>query len=164
MKRKSTNVESVRHTILDAAREASKIITDAAALQIKAIADAAGQARTVVIANASEAARIVSEKSIDNSSDHNLLIRIDVKVDGLDTKIKELTTGTATRISALETGKLDVKDSYSAAHKEGVDKIQGDHETRIRDIDDKVKKVMTWGAAGLLGLGIAETLFIVLYK
>lgn len=162
--KRSNNAESVRQTIIEAAREASKLITDASELQIKAIADAAGQARTVVTATASEAARIVSAKSIDSGSDHDLLQRLDGKVDALGAAIKDIKEGTSTRIDRLESGKINVSDSYPILYKAGVDKSFSDHEDRIRDNEVKTNKMWAYGAVGVLAVQVVGFLIARFYK
>jgi len=158
------DVESVRQTILDAAREASKLITDASALQIKAIADAAGQARTVVTAQASDAANALVVRNAAGGSDHDVLTRLDVKVDGLKVDIRTLTDGTATRLSALEKDKLDVEKSYAVLYKSGVLESFTDHEERMREVELKINKVMAWGAAAVLLINVVGFLVGRLYK
>lgn len=41
-------------------------------------------------------------------------------------------------------------------YKDSVQKSLDDHETRLRVLESSVTKVITWGAAGVLILGIAE--------
>src|ERR1039458_436052 len=126
--RETDNTDEVRQAILLAAGDAVKLIASSAADAVRGIADAAGQARMVVAANASEAAKVLNARNADGGSDHDLLTRLDVKVDGLGTQIKDLTSGTATRIAALEINKLDSKDSYPLVYKPSVDAEFTDHE------------------------------------
>lgn len=158
------NIESIRQTMLNAAREASRLITDASALQIKAIADAASQARTVVASQASEAVKVLNVKNADGGSDHDLLIRLDEKLTGLGIQIKDLSAGTTTRIFALEHDKLNSADAYPILYKSGVEGELKDHEDRIRTIDDKVRKAIIWGSVGVLAISVAETLLNIFHK
>lgn len=67
-----------------------------------------------------------------NPDDHNLLIKLDTKVDALKEDIKTLSDNTTARLI--------------------------DHETRIRLLETGVTRVMTFGAAGVIILGIAQFL------
>ena len=162
--REKENTDEVRQAIILAASYAVKLIASSAADAVRGIADAAGQARMVVAANASEAAKILNARNADVGSDHDLLTRLDVKVDGLGTQIKDLSSGTAQRIYALEHDKLDAKDSYPLVYKQSVDAEFADHEKRIRDAEDKTKKVMAYGATCIFILGVAEALLNLLHK
>lgn len=64
------------------------------------------------------------------SDDHNLLIKLDTKVDALKDDIKMLSDGTSTKIN--------------------------DHETRLRANEASITKILTWGTASIVILGVAE--------
>lgn len=66
------------------------------------------------------------------SEDHNLLIKLDTKVDALKEDIKMLNDGTNSKIE--------------------------DHETRIRSNEKNITKILTWGTAAISVLGIIEFL------
>lgn len=71
-----------------AAEAALKTLTDASNQAIKTIAEAASQASKVVSANAATAANVVNTAQ---SGDHDLLIKLETKVDGLREDIKDIT-------------------------------------------------------------------------
>lgn len=136
-----------------AANEAVQVISDAAKIATAAIAEAALNATKLLATNAQEAAKVVNIKGAD---DHDLLIKLDTKVEGIRGDIKELSDGTATRITALENDKLNKADAYPALYKTGVEKALQDHEDRIRINTGRIVQIMTWGSAGLILLGIAQ--------
>ena len=76
--------------------------------------------------------------------DHNLLIKLDVKVDQIQFDVTELKKQNNIYVTQTE-------------HSEVV-KIGSDHETRIRLLEVSVTKVMQWGVIALIILGIAEFL------
>ena len=92
----------------DQLEEAKDAISKAEERAKKAIADAAAEAMKV--------------RNAEHDGDHDLLIRLDTKLDQLATAVKELQDGTTRRISNLENTKLDVKDSYPILYKETVDR------------------------------------------
>lgn len=65
-----------------------------------------------------------------NPDDHNLLIRLDTKVDALKADIAVLSDGTTVKIN--------------------------DHESRIRANEKSITQIMTWGSALIVVIGIAE--------
>ena len=78
---------SAKTDIERAASEAVKVIAEATATAAKTIAMAAEAATRVVAANATEAAKVVATQ---NSGDHDLLQRVDTKVDGLKEAVDKL--------------------------------------------------------------------------
>src|ERR1035437_2101012 len=91
-KQTSTDIQQAKHTIALAAEDA-----------VRAIA---------------VAANTDSNKS---GNDHDLLLRVDTKLDLLTTTVNQLQDGTAKRISTLESEKLNVNDSYPVLYKKDVD-------------------------------------------
>lgn len=77
-------------------------IKGAAAEAVKVIATAAGEATKVVANAAAESAKILSQMSAKNSNDHDLIIQLDTKMDGLKDDIKMLNDGTNNKISDHE--------------------------------------------------------------
>jgi hypothetical protein len=65
-------------------------------------------------------------------SDHDLLQRVDEKVDGLITTVNEMRTGTVQDISMLKKDKAD-KDVVEELRK----KVEYDIENRVRKLEDK---------------------------
>jgi hypothetical protein len=154
----------IRNSIANAAGEAVKLIASATSEAAKAIAEAATQARAVVAANASDAANVLIVKNAAGGSDHDVLTRLDVKVDGLKVDIRTLTDGTATRLAALEKDKLDIKESYAILYQKGVETLFDDHEERMREVEIKMNKVMAWGAAAVLLINVVGFIVSRLYK
>lgn len=72
------------------------------------------------------------------SEDHNLLIKLDAKVDGLKDDIKLLSDGTTTTVN--------------------------DHERRIRDGEKNITQIRTYGTALVFLIGIVEFLIIRFWK
>lgn len=70
-------------------QEAIKAISSAAAEAVRTISQAAAEAKSVVSANASDAARVLA---VTNSGDHDLLQRVDTKVDALKDAVEKLTS------------------------------------------------------------------------
>lgn len=145
---------------LRSSEDAVKAISSAAESAVKAIAEAAGEARGVVTANAAEAAKVLLNKSSDGTSDHDFLLtfstEVKTKLNSIAADIKELKDNTAGRINDLEAEKLNVKDSYLVLHKEANDKINADHETRLRAQETLANRIIGWGSAALVGVGILE--------
>lgn len=70
------------------------------------------------------------------SSDHDLLIVLNTKMDVLSGDVKEVKDGTAKDIEALKRDKMDLIDA---------EKQLKDHETRIRSIEIRI-----WVASGIV--------------
>lgn len=113
-------------------------IEHAAQEAVKVIAQAAGDAAKVVASAAAEAIKISNAKNAEGNNDHDLIIKLDVKLDSLKDDISKLGDGTAKTIS--------------------------DHEDRIRTVETNVTRILTWGAIGLLFVGLAEFLLIHYWK
>lgn len=96
------------------------------------IANAAEEARRVISNAAAEALRVINATTLGGGGDHDLIIRLDTKMDDLKADIKELKDGTAIKIDK--------------------------HEERLGIAENKITKIMTWGSAGLFLLGILEFL------
>lgn len=82
--------------------EQTKIQT-AAAEAVKVIATAAGEATKVVANAAAESSKLLTQMSSKNSADHDLIIKLDTKMDALKEDIRMLNDGTATKIGDHET-------------------------------------------------------------
>ena len=140
--------------------KAIEIIAQAASAATSAIAQAAEDAARVVANAASEAAIKVSVQNTSSKADHDTLIRIETRMEGIKTDIKDLKDGTAKRIECLETGKLNTCDSYSKLYKKDVETIQIDHENRIRSNEKNITRILTFGTILVILIGLAETLVI----
>lgn len=89
----------VKSSIDKAAQDAVKVISDAAKTATTAIATAALDATKLLASNAAEAVKLTEKK---DGTDHDLLQRLDEKVDGLKIDIKEIKDGTSAKISDHE--------------------------------------------------------------
>jgi hypothetical protein len=135
--------------------DAVDVIAQAASAATAAIAQAAEAAAKVVANAATEAAKIANAKGQD---DHDLLIRIETRMEGLKSDIKELKDGTSKRIDCLESEKLSTHDSYAVLYKKDVDTTLADQENRIRSNEKNIIRILTFGSLLLILIGIAETL------
>ena len=122
-KQTSTDIQQAKHTIALAAEDA-----------VRAIAVAASTA---------------SNKS---GNDHDLLLRVDTKLDLLTTTVNQLQDGTAKRISTLESEKLNVNDSYPVLYKAEVDKRIADHEVRLGKLETFNTRVALMLSGGIFAL------------
>lgn len=77
-------------------------VENAAQEAVRVIAIAAGEATKVVANAAAEAVKAVSLVNANNSGDHDLIIKLDTKMDALKEDIKMLNDGTSTKISDHE--------------------------------------------------------------
>lgn len=85
--------------INNAASEAVRVISDAAGKATSAIADAALSATKLLAVNAAEAAKVTNAKGAD---DHDLLVELKVKMEGLKSDISEIKDGTSIKIADHE--------------------------------------------------------------
>ena len=116
-------------SIEKAANSAVAMLAEAAAKATQAISSAALDATKLLASQASEAAKITNGKG---SDDHDMIVRLDTKMDDLKSDIKELKDGTAIKIES--------------------------HETRIKALEIAITKVFTYGTVGLIVLGVAQFL------
>lgn len=87
-------------------------------------------------------------------SDHDLIIKIHTIVERLVTDVQELNDNTVSRISDLEVNKIDKIDYLEDLKK---------HDICVKELSDRITKneitiarIMTWGSALLLILGVIE--------
>lgn len=113
-----------KSTIERAASEALRVITAAAADNVKTIALAAESAATVLANAAAEAVKVNSTRGVE---DHDLLIELKVRMDGLRTDIKEIKTGTTANIDDHERRicDLELTRSAMAGSKSGIQDFWG---------------------------------------
>lgn len=101
----------------------------------------------------------------DSTQDHDLLIELKTSLNFIRGDIKELKDNLASRVTALEVDKIG-RFEASKMQEESLT-VHTDHEKRIRDIEkdadtlDKRQsnfqtKVVTWGAAAIVVIGIVE--------
>lgn len=113
-------------------KQSEEKIAAAAKDAVKVISEAAEQAAKVLSNTTAESLRLVNSQS---SSDHDLLIELKTLMGGVKDDIKDLRLNTTKRIDDLETGKLDIKDSYPVLYKAGVEKVLSDHIEAIKNLD-----------------------------
>lgn len=101
---------------------------------VNVIAASAKQAAQVIADAAASAIELNNKKNADGNSDHDLIIKLDTKMDGLKEDIKNLNDGTTKQIN--------------------------DHETRIRsnsaDIIVVKTQIKVWGSAILLVMALIQ--------
>jgi hypothetical protein len=124
-----------------------KIVDKHAENALKVVADAASEATRVIACAAAEAVKV---KNIEDGKDHDLLVRLEEKVEAVNNSIKELKDGTASRITKLEAEKNDIKDSYLVLYKKGVETSIDDHEKRLKSAEGSVNWI--WGGLAILGV------------
>lgn len=136
--------------IAKAADDAVKLIASAAADNVKILANAASDA-TRLIANATmEAAKVVANtaaataKVVDTktSGDHDLLTKLDTKVDQIQADVTVLKNQDKQNITQVQ-------------HQDLCSKTD-DHEGRLRLLEQATTRILTWGTAGVLALGVLE--------
>lgn len=152
---KQAKTEAVQE-IAQAARDAVKTLADAANSATKDISTAAGGAVKVLADAAGEAAKVVSVNRASGQNDHDLLIEIKTRLEGLTNTIREEGDGIRSRVRDLEIGKLDASDSYPNHFKSIVDNQIKDHENRLRENSTAITKLMSYGSALIVLVGIFE--------
>jgi hypothetical protein len=85
-----------------------------------------------------------------NTGDHDLLQRLDTKVDLIQSDITELKKQNTVYVNQTE-------------HNEVV-KIQVDHEQRIRNLETSNTRILTWGSMAIIAVGILETVLTIYFK
>ncbi|MDO8554366.1 MAG: hypothetical protein Q7S22_06155 [Candidatus Micrarchaeota archaeon] len=140
-------------------------IQRAAQEAVHVIAEAANAASKTVAQAAAEAAKIANSK---NSNDHDFLLtfssEVKTKLDVIFTAIKDLSDGTAKRISDLENEKLSVKDSYPVLYKAGVDQYILDHGIRLSKLEtNNTRQTLTVSGACALIVVLAGMLIFHLF-
>jgi vacuolar-type H+-ATPase subunit H len=140
-----------RHELDEAAQQAVKVIADASSVAAKKIADAAEEAHKVVADAAATSVKVLHLKSAD---DHDLLIELKTRMEGLKDDIKDIKDGTTKRIADLEQNKADRLD-LEQLEKE----VHGKREDRLRKLENISSKnwiyltlysLLTGGLATLL--------------
>lgn len=143
-------------------KETDKIeLANAAKLAQSLLASQTSDAVHAIQAAAEDALKVTS---VQKGNDHDLLIRVDTKLDQLSGDVKSLSDGTASRIACLEADKLDIKDSYPVIYRKGIEDILTDHEFRIRHNSTKITQIVAYGAATLVIFGIIEFLLNIYFK
>lgn len=107
--------------------------------------------------------------SVSKMNDHDLLIVVHTTLARLESDIRDMKENLASRVAILELQKLDKTEAQSIVKNavKGAEDVHSDHERRLRtdrtDIENLDKKISvaiarlaTWGAALVVGIGIAE--------
>ena len=121
---------------------AVQAISAAAAEAVKTISSAAAEAKSVVAVNAQNAAKVLEISSVKDGSDHDLLQRLDQKVDNIQTTVNKLTDRDVNYITKDE-------------HKTLLE-IVADHETRIKSLETITTKIWSFGLAGIFVIALIE--------
>ena len=135
-------------------------IAEAVQDAVKLIAAQAESARAVVAANAAEAAKILAAKNESGKSDHDLVQRIDTKVDAIIVTIAKLEAAQNVYVT---------KSEHLEVHAE-VARIQADHETRTRVLEDNMSdlnviKRLVYGCVGtILILVLTAIVYLVVQR
>jgi hypothetical protein len=74
---------------------------------------------------------MIRKNTTQQQEDHDVLVRIDQKVSDLQTAVKKIEDGSASKISALERDKADRKIVEELQHK-----VNNDVENRIRNLEN----------------------------
>ena len=154
-----------RNDMEDAANRAVMLIADASSRATTAIANAALEASKVLSNDAQTAAKAIADKAITDkaitdkddrrdNADHDLLVRLNEKIEGIKIDIKDLKDGTSHRIEELEKCKVDIKESYLSVYKPLVDKELLDHEKRLRNNETNINRIMTIGSICVVAVNI----------
>lgn len=88
------------------------------------------------------------------SNDHDLLTKLDTKVDILQTTVNDIAKREDTHVTVM---------SFNS-HITDDDKIHADHETRMRGVELSVARILTWGSAVMVTLGLAEFVILKVWK
>ena len=121
---------------------AVQAISAAVAEAVKTISSAAAEAKNVVAVNAQNAAKALEISSVKDGSDHDLLQRLDQKVDNIQTTVNKLTDRDVNYITKDE-------------HKTLLE-IVADHETRIKSLETITTKIWSFGLAGIFAVALIE--------
>jgi hypothetical protein len=129
-------------------------ISVAAQDAVHAIATAAESAKQVIANAASEAEKVIHAKNIDGTTDHDLIIKLDTKMDIITRKVDDLSDNTVSHVEIIEK-KMATFDEIFVTLKKGAD----DKEVRIRSLETWVWKAI--GGLGVLvfALGVLEFIF-----
>ena len=135
-------VKNNTRSLENAAADAVKVISEAAKNATAAIAQAAESAAKVVANNAEVQAKIAAIPTPASMDDHNLLMRLDQKVDNIQTTVNKLTDRDVNYITKDE-------------HKTLLETV-ADHETRIKSLETITTKIWSFGLAGIFVVALIE--------
>ena len=139
-----TDTENAKQEIAQAVRDAIKLLSTAAQEAARKIAN-----------DAAIAAKVVDTKHAD---DHDMIVRLDTKMDLLSTDIRDLKDGITKRIDNLEKEKLNICDSYFVLYKKEVETKLENHEIRIKSGEITDARLIAYGTALVFILSFAQWL------
>lgn len=151
------------------AKDAVSAISTAAKDAVSDLARAAQDARNALAASAADAAKVLVMKQADGGSDHDAIIKLASTVENLDknvtanlnlmrTDIRDVGSDVASRMLALEQGKLNVRDSYPEKYRADVEKKLEALEASMADLSTHMTKILAYGSVAIFLLGIAMSL------
>jgi hypothetical protein len=127
---------TTRTTITAEERDKKLEIAEDASAAVKVIVQAAEEALKIVATNTAEALKISNAKS---SGDHDLLIELNTRMDGLKTDIQNLTHGTSKTISDHET-RILVLEKTQIVHESALNVLQSnDSDKRLNSLEQLEK-------------------------
>jgi hypothetical protein len=129
VEKKSDNSIRLKDELDKAAETAVRVIENAAANAARTIAVSAEEAHKVVADAAATSVKVLHLKSAD---DHDLLIELRTRMEGLKTDIKDIKDGTTKRLTDLENNKVD-KSEFNLL----CDEIHVSREKRLRALENK---------------------------
>lgn len=88
------------------------------------------------------------------TGDHDLLVKLDTKVEGIMIDVKKLTDKEETHVA-----KIDYNDHIVATNK-----IHDDFEVRIRSNEVSITRILTWGTSMIFVLSLVEFAVLKIFK
>ena len=99
-----------------------------------------------------------------NDTDHDLLIELKTVQQVMLRQVTELKEDISMRVTQLERNKLDITDSYMANYKESVEKTLRYYENRIRCNEKNIIRIMAYGTAALVIIGIIQGILSLYFR
>jgi hypothetical protein len=121
---------------------AVQAISAAAAEAVKTISSAAAEAKSVVAVNAQNAAKVLEISSVKDGSDHDLLQRLDQKVDNIQTTVNKLTDRDSDYV--LKNDFIEHLKDYSVLR------------TEVDNLKTVTTKIWSYGVAGIFMVALIE--------
>lgn len=151
MAKKTNALISKKEELDDVTLKAVQVIAESSHVAAEMIRKAAEEAQVVVADAAATSVKVLHLKSAD---DHDLLIELKTRMEGLKADIKDIKDGTTKRITDLENGKAD-KDEFNKL----CDEVHTKREDRLKRVEAATSKnwiylvlytLLTGGLATLL--------------
>ena len=151
------NTVTETKTVADAAAEAIKAIAAAKEAANRDIAVSTAEAQRVLLTRADQTAKTLTVGGV---NDHDFMLsftaEFKTKLDFLIGQVAELKDNNAKRINDLEIEKLNCRDSYPVLYKKDVEEKLADHEKRIKVGEITDTRILAYGAALIVAMGILE--------